>query len=128
MGEKVLSATVCNTLGPAAAAAAALLRASAAAAAAPLGRPRSQIGMCGLSPEPLLLLLVLPSALPPSAVVRLPGPSVLLVTRPLLLLLLLLPLPASARPRRRGLLPAAAAASWLLAPACVRADLACVCI
>jgi hypothetical protein len=125
MGEKVLSATVCSTLGPAAAAAAALLRASAAAAAAPLGRPRSHIGMCGLSPEPLRLLLVLLAALLPSAVVRLPGLSVLLPVRtPLLLLLLLLlpPLPASARPRRRGLLPAAAAVSWLLAPAHARKD------
>jgi hypothetical protein len=71
VGEKVFSATVWSTLGPAAAAAA-VLRASAG----PLGKLRSQIGTCGLSPEPLRLLLLLllhdaaPLALPllPSAV------------------------------------------------------------
>lgn len=53
VGENVFNATACSSLGPAAAAAA--LRASAG----PLGKLRSQIGTCGLSPEPLRLLLVL---------------------------------------------------------------------
>lgn len=119
MGEKVFSATACNTLGEAAAAAA--LRASAAV----LGKLRSQMGMCGLSPEPLRLLLALLLLLELGPVFK-PGPAglsaqllllqgtamrVLLRQAPspaarfvLLLLPLPLPLPAVARLRGRDLL------------------------
>lgn len=133
VGEKVFSATACSTLGAAAAAAA--LRASAAA----LGKLRSQIGICGLSPEPLRLLLALlllelspvfrpsPAALSAQLLLLLlqdaamrallrqaPSPAARHV---LLLLPLLLPLPAAARLRGRVLL-LRAAASCNDGPAC----------
>jgi hypothetical protein len=129
--EKVFSATACNTFGAAAAAAA--LRASAA----PLGKLRSQMGMCGLSPEPLRLLLALlllelgtlfgpgPAGLSAQQLLlqdaamrvlplQAPSPTARLV---LLLLPLLLPLPAAARPRGRVLL-LRPAASCNDGPAC----------
>lgn len=78
VGENVLTATACSTLGGAAAAAA------RRASAAPLGKLRSQIGTCALSPVPLRLLLAL-LLFEPGALVLVPAevPSAL---RQLLLL------------------------------------------